>query len=73
MNTYAAKRITVKPGMTQKEYFTAMGQANIRYCHGIKELREFCGGKLRTNGKTIYGKTRYAGRNGDIHYAAWKL
>lgn len=66
MNTYQVKKIYIKPNMTMDDYWDAVNKATIHYCEGIKELREYCGGKLHRE------RCGYSGINGNIEYVAEK-
>ena len=66
--TYEVKRITLKPNMTRDEYWDEVKKATIKYCNGIDELRDYCGGKLhrqRCGG--------YNGINGNVEYVAMRI
>ena len=68
MNTYRVKRIHRNPNMSYSEYWNMVFNAPIHHCTGIKELREYCGGKLH------YSKQAgaYMGINNNIEYVAEK-
>lgn len=67
MTTYRVKKINLDTAKTIEGYWKAINAASIHYCNGLKELREFCGGKLhrRRNG--------YSGINGNIEYVAERI
>lgn len=59
--TYIAKKINLpkrnKTNAYLDEYWEAVRTAKTKYCHGIKEAREFCGIKLHysNNAKAWWG------------------
>ena len=67
MNKYMVKKIKLKPNMTLDEYWSEVNKAPIHYCTGMKELREYCGGKLNRV------RCGYSGINGNIEYVAEKI
>lgn len=66
MVKYRVKKITLKQNMGVNEYWSAVNNATIHYCNGIKELREYCGGTLHRQ------RNGYSGINGNIEYIAEK-
>lgn len=67
MNTYRVKRINLDMVKTTDEYWEAVKRASVVYCTGVKELREYCGGRLH---RSCGG---YSGINGNIEYVAEKI
>ena len=49
------------------EYWNEVNKASIKYCNGIKELREYCGGNLHRQ------RNGFAGINGNIEYVAERI
>ena len=67
MNTYRVKKINLSKVANTTDYWEAVKEAHIHYCHGINELRAYCGGKLHRE------RCGYAGINGDIEYVAERI
>lgn len=76
MNTYCVKRIIVDNNNNDEYYYwNKVKNATIIFCNGIKETREYCGGKLHrvTNiSDIVYGGINPS-VNGDIYYRAYKI
>lgn len=74
---YCVKRVVINNDNDNDNYYywNKVKNATIIFCNGIKELREYCGGKLHRE-NNIYG-TVYSGINpsvnGDIYYKAYKI
>ena len=66
MTQYRVKRINLTNIKTSEDYWKAVQNATIHYCNGIKELAEYCGGKLHRQ------RNGYSGINGNIEYVAEK-
>lgn len=66
MTQYRVKKINLSNVNNTDEYWDAVKKANIHYCNGIKELKEYCGGKLHKQ------RNGYAGINENIEYVAEK-
>ena len=66
MTQYRVKRINLTNIKTPEDYWKALHNATIHYCNGIKELTEYCGGKLHRQ------RNGYSGINGNIEYVAEK-
>lgn len=66
MTQYRVKKINLDKVNTLDEYWNAVKNASIKYCNGIKELREYCGGSLHRQ------RNGYSGINGNIEYVAEK-
>ena len=64
MNTYAVKKINLSKINNLDEYWNAVNRAQIKYCKGLKEVKEYCGGKLHRE------RCGYAGIIGNIEYVA---
>lgn len=73
MNTYRVKKINRSLIKTDEDYRNEVMNANVHYCTGIKELREFCGGKVERLRNVGIGRCAYAGVNGDIEYVAERM
>lgn len=67
MNTYRVKKINLTSVKTPDEYWEAVQKATVHYCHGLKELQAFCGGRLHRQ------RNGYAGANGQIEYVAERV
>ena len=66
--TYEVKRIILKSNMTENEYWDKVKNATVKYCNGVDELTDYCGGKLhRQRGGG------YSGINGNIEYIAIRI
>lgn len=67
MNTYMVKKINLTNVKTADDYFKAMSNAVVKYCVGLREVEDYCGGKLRReyNG--------YSGINGNTEYIATRV
>lgn len=66
MTQYRVKKINLDKVNNLDEYWNAVKNASVKYCNGIKELREYCGGKLHRQ------RNGYSGINGNIEYVAEK-
>lgn len=66
MTQYRVKRINLSNINNTDEYWDAVKKTSIHYCNGVKELKEYCGGKLHRQ------RNGYAGINGNIEYVAEK-
>ena len=64
MYTYKVKKINLSKVNNLDEYWDAVNKAQIKYCKGLKEVREYCGGKLHRE------RCGYAGIIGNIEYVA---
>ena len=64
MTQYRVKRIDLSNVKTMDDYWNAVNNAPIKYCNGIAELREYCGGQLHRH------RHGYSGINGNIEYVA---
>ena len=67
MAQYRVKKINLDKVNNSDEYWNAVNKASIKYCNGIKELREYCGGSLHRQ------RNGYAGINGNIEYVAERI
>lgn len=67
MNVYMVKKINLSKVNTVNDYWAAVNRAHIHYCNGIKELWEYCGGKLHRE------RCGYAGIIGNIEYVAERV
>lgn len=67
MTQYRVKKINLDKVNNLDEYWNAVKNASIKYCNGIKELREYCGGSLHRQ------RNGYSGINGNIEYVAEKI
>lgn len=66
MNTYQVKKINLSKVNNLDEYWNAVNKAQIKYCKGLKEVWEYCGGKLHRE------KHGYSGVIGNIEYVAMR-
>ena len=66
MTVYAVKKIELKPGMTFTDRIVAFETAEKTYCKGMKEVEQYCGGKLHR------GRAGYGGIKGNTEYVAEK-
>ena len=64
MYTYKVKKINLSKVNNLDEYWDAVNKAQIKYCKGLKEVKEYCGGKLHRE------RNGYSGIIGDIEYVA---
>lgn len=67
MALYQVKKINLDCVHTVDEYQHAVNEAEIQYCNSLKEVEQFCGGKL---------VKQYAGYSGTKHgfeYVAIKV
>lgn len=64
---YAVKKIDLLHTTTPEEHEEATNRATEKYCNGLKEVYEYCGGRLPRCG---YG---YSGINGNTEYIAYKV
>lgn len=67
MVQYRVKKIDISKVKDTNDYWNAVENATIRYCNGIKELTEYCGGKLHRQ------RNGYSGINGNIEYVAERI
>ena len=67
MVQYRVKRINISKVKDTNDYWNAVKNATIHYCNGIKELGEYCGGKLHRQ------RNGYSGINGNIAYVAERI
>lgn len=66
MTQYRVKRINLTKVKNVDDYWNEVKNATIKYCNGVEELREYCGGKLHRQ------RNGYSGINGNIEYVAEK-
>lgn len=66
MTSYRVKKINLTKVKNMDDYWNAVKNTTIKYCNGIEELKEYCGGKLHRQ------RNGYAGINGNIEYIAEK-
>lgn len=66
MNTYAVKKINLSKVNNLDEYWIAVNKSQIKYCKGLKEVWEYCGGKLHR------GRHGYSGVIGNIECVAMR-
>ena len=64
MTQYMVKRIDLSKVNTIDEYWEAVKKATIKYCNGLDEVTQYCGGKLHRQ------RNGYSGINGNIEYVA---
>ncbi len=64
MNQYRVKKINLANVKNVDDYWNAVNNATIHYCTGLKEVYEYCGGKLHRE------RCGYAGVSGNIEYVA---
>ena len=67
MTKYRVKKIDLTKAKNVDEYWVLVKNAPIKYCNGIAELREYCGGRLHRQ------RNGYSGINGNIEYVAEKI
>ena len=67
MTQYRVKKIDLTKAKNVDEYWVLVENAPIKYCNGIAELREYCGGHLHRQ------RNGYSGINGNIEYVAEKI
>ena len=66
MIQYRVKKINLDKVNNLDDYLDAASKASVKYCNGIKELREYCGGNLHRQ------RNGYSGINGNIEYVVEK-
>ena len=64
---YMVKKVDMRNVKSVDDYLKASDNATIKYCNGLKEVIEYCGGKLHRE------RNGYAGFIGDIEYFAVKV
>ena len=64
MYTYEVKKINLSKVNNLDEYWDAVNKAQIKYCKGLKEVKEYCGGKLHRE------RCGYDGIKENIEYVA---
>ena len=64
MNTYAVKKINLNNIKGGNDYFTEVQKATIKYCNGLQEVWEYCGGRLHRE------RAGYSGIINNIEYVA---
>jgi hypothetical protein len=67
MTEYRVKKINLNKIGSTEDYLNAVKNASIHYCNGLKEVQNYCGGKLH---RVNYG---YCGINGNIEYVAERI
>lgn len=67
MVQYRVKKIDISKVKDADDYWNAFKNTTIHYCNGIKELTEYCGGKLHRQ------RNGYSGINGNIEYVAERI
>ena len=68
MNTYEVQKVAFeKKTMDMNEYHRRLKEAEIKICHGLKEVWKFCGGKLHRE------RCGYSGIIGDYEYIVTKI
>lgn len=67
MVQYAVKKINLEKVKDINDYWCEVKRAEIKYCNGIEELRQYCGGKLYKQ------RCGYSGINGNIEYIAERV
>lgn len=67
MNQYMVKKINMENVRTCAQYWNAVDNATIKYCNGLKEVWEYCGGRLHR------GRCGYSGTRGNIEYLAVRV
>ena len=67
MVQYAVKKINLEKVKNINDYWNEVQKASIKYCNGIEELKQYCGGKLHKQ------RNGYAGINGNIEYVAERV
>ena len=64
---YMVKKVDMSNVKNVDDYIKASNNATIKYCNGLNEVTEYCGGKLHRC------RNGYAGFIGDIEYVAVKV
>ena len=64
MTKYRVKKIDCSEIRTPGEYQEALTNAPVKYCNGLNEVWNYCGGKLHRQ------RVGYSGCIGDIEYIA---
>ena len=75
MTEYRVKKIKLDSNDSNnnyKAYWDKVNKAPIKYCKGIKELRNYCGGTLHRISNLGVGKVAYSCYVGDYEYYAEK-
>ena len=67
MVQYAVKKINLEKVKNINDYWNEVQRASIKYCNGMEELRQYCGGKLHRQ------RHGYSGINGNIEYIAERV
>lgn len=67
MVQYAVKKINLEKVKNINDYWDEVKRAGIKYCNGMEELKQYCGGKLHRQ------RNGYAGINGNIEYVAERV
>ena len=67
MTQYRVKKIDISKVRNTNDYWDAVNKATIHYCNGLKELKEYCGGRLYRQ------RNGYAGAIGNIEYVAERI
>ena len=62
MVQYKVKKINLDKVDNLDDYWNEVKNASVKYCNGIKELTEYCGGKLHRQ------RNGYSGIIGNIEY-----
>jgi hypothetical protein len=67
MVQYAVKKINLEKVKNVDDYWNQVNNATIKYCNGMEELKQYCGGKLHRQ------RHGYSGINGNIEYIAERI
>lgn len=67
MIQYAVKKINLDKVKNINDYWNEVQKASIKYCNGMEELKQYCGGKLHRQ------RHGYSGINGNIEYVAERI
>ena len=64
MTKYMVRKIDLNKVKTHEEYWEEMKKSEIKYCDGLDEVTQYCGGKLKRE------RCGYSGIINNIQYVA---
>ena len=67
MVQYAVKKINLEKVKDINDYWNEVQKASIKYCNGMEELKQYCGGELHRQ------RHGYSGINGNIEYVVERV
>ena len=67
MNVYRVEKVNMTNVVTTDDYAKALESAEVKYCIGLNQVFDFCGGKL------FRCRNGYAGNDGKYGYVAFKV